>query len=399
MVQKPEIDKKSAIFSLKEFFDSTAFGFMPNQFINVLFYSILLLSGLGWWIVALVNSLKHIGSYVSELFLGNYDNKTLLSRIRLFSLFYAFSFFIMIFGLVYNNYMIFGIGMIFSGISISSQGLLYRRLVKQELKFSYLREYYSRINFFTLLSVALTFVSAYLFLRVNSLIIPLEIASISFILSSYILFRLKPEKKIKELSQITGFRKLVSEYKNIKVFSKRTIFILALAIINATIILTYSYLGIYIFEQYKHFYLGHFGNIALVFGISIIASLLFSKKINYLISNNYGQLPVIIFGISLFSLIPLSYSQSVDFISLIIATSVGLMGMSMLRISSEIYMIRNNFKSKLNGIAFSKILLLMLISLYFYQNYTNYFMFLFYSAIVSLILFFGILIFEQRLTK
>jgi len=393
MVKKPEYEKKQRIFYFKEFFDSTAFGLMPNQFINVLLFSILILNGAAWWIVGLANALKHIASQFSEIFIGKYDSKTMINRIRLFSVLYAFSFFIMIFGLILNNYVIFVFAMILSGISISSQGLLYRRLVKQELKFSYLQEYYKRINLFALFSVALTFVSAYLFIKINSLIIPLEIAAISFILSSYVLFKLRPEKKIKEISQFYNFKK---QFKNIELFSKKSFFVTALALINAIIILTYSYLGIYIFENYKLFMLGYFGNIALVFGIAIVVSIILSKPINYLISNNYGQLPVIIFGIALFSLIPLSFSQSVDFISLILATSIGAIGVSLLRISSEIYMIKNNYKSKASGLYMSVLLLFGVLSMIGFTTYMDYFMILFFTSILALVMFFIMLVLEGQ---
>lgn len=392
-----DYDKKLGVFLSKDFFDSLSFGMMPLQFINVLFYTLLLSTGLGWFVLGIVSALRHMSSISIDIFTGNYTDEAKIKRIRIFSIIYAFSFFIMIFGFIYESATIFASGMVLSGISVSSQGLLYRQLVKNQLRFGYKMRYYKNIKLFTLMSVILTFISALMFAKVQTLVVPLEISAISFLISSYLLFSLKLEKEVEEASQKASiFAEIRQNLSDFRFSWKALLFILSLVLMNAVAVFVYSYAGVFVFEHFRYFYLNGFANIALIFGFSIVLSMLLSKRINHLISRAYGQLPVIVFGSVLFSFMPFYFSIVPDFITLMLATAFGMIGMSLVRISAEVYMINNNLKSKWTNIFMIIALLIVSSLLFFVPNYIYLFYVLFFIAVFCALMFLLILLYEEK---
>ncbi|MFH1072227.1 MAG: MFS transporter [Nanoarchaeota archaeon] len=333
--------QNARIFTFKEILDRLGYGFVTHQFINILFF----LTGAGYLLIGIMNCLKSLLSILLSSVLKEYSKVHELSKgfMSKSGILFGFSFLLMAAGIKLRNLWIFSIALLLGCIGVVSYGDFYSKIIRENLKKEKMNHFLVRISYYGVLITALTFLlSGYLMDKfpidgpavmimgarypIYGYLISFEISAFAFILSGYFIYFLSyktEEKKYRFSRFIAEYFKRVGEHTKI-FFKNRLIFLslLLTIIVSVVQILGNSYYGIYIYRNFNNLGLGGFLNVAVIFSIAIIVSLIapfFTKKIEKLI----GLSPMIVFGALLMAFMPftLAYNPNLNAIGLANAVS------------------------------------------------------------------------------
>lgn len=349
-----ERSRNDGILTIKELFDRIGYGFASQQFINILF----MLSGASFLMIGITNSFKTaltslLSGVIVELRKIKYIGKKLISTSGMV---YGFSFFGITIALVIKNPWLFAVSLIVGSLGIIAHGDLFleysRALLKHEKRSDFLRF----ISYFGILITAASLLIAGFimeFIPVNGIIIDLgflgipdvsfklfgyllvfEITAIMFILSGYLLSLIKDAKDAEilftaDLNFLHFLRNYFSDtISSYKIFSKNNkVYLLTIATITTTVlqVVGNSYYGIFIYERFKNHFLGGFLNVAVVFVVALIASLVgsvLSKKF----ARSLGEAPMLVFGTLLISLMPFTMFFNPKLYAIVLAAALSVVG-------------------------------------------------------------------------
>ncbi len=349
--RKSETDKLVKTFSIKEIFDRIGYGFVPHQFINILFY----LTGANFFWLGVVNGAKSILSIlVSSIFQELSKVKELgKSFISWSGYLFGFSFFGMALGTLIQSPLLFAISLFIGGAGVVTHGDLYRNFVQRHLKKEKMSKFLAKIGNYGLLITAVCMViSGWLMEEfpwtggetvtlfgntypMMGYLISFEITAIMFILSGYMISRIKKNTETQE--KVKGFAK--DYWNKIKVYLKtfltnKHLFLLIAAsiLLGFTQILGNSYFGLFIYQEFTNIAFGGFLNVGIIFAIAVVASLVaptFSRWFN----EHTGLAPTLVFGTLLSALMPLALAYNPNLVAIGIANALSVIGASILGVS------------------------------------------------------------------
>ncbi|NIA04262.1 MAG: MFS transporter, partial [Nitrospiraceae bacterium] len=315
--KKDELKKNSRKIFVIEGFSKFGSGILSNQYLNVLLY---LLVNTNLFIVGLVTTLR----YVVSLFGSFYTEKRLQylspSKIKLSLLGFLIAITATLLGysLVIKNVVLFIVFFVLIGyflnrfnktyISISSQ------LVKKE-KRNYL---FRRLAFFMIsFSILGLFIGAFVLDRISTkefvssshylpVIFIFLIYSTVYYIVSFIILSFKGLRGVQINERKSLLSELKSSFEDIKIFFRdRLIALLFVAGFLMLFITTIgnSFYGIFIFNQMNAFGNLKFLRIAIIFSVTIIASLIgpYIVRIN---SHGSGKMVMLVFGTFLSAFLP-----------------------------------------------------------------------------------------------
>jgi hypothetical protein len=360
MVSKSsEASRNNSIFSFKEFIDRIAFGFSSQQFVNILFA----LSGASLLLIGLVNGLKTILTYIFSGFIKYYSKMKYIGKSIISSsgVLFGLSFLGMTFSVMVKSPILFALSMLFGTFGIIAHGDLYTEFLNSILKNEKRSGFLRIVSYFGILITAASMLLAgYIIdlfplnghiltlnmdgmgfdmpvnLRIIGYLLTFEITAILFIISGYILSFIKEKKDVMQAggaSIMASFRLYfqdMAEYS--RIFSKNTsVKMLTIAMVLGTIIqiLLNSYTGIFIYYNFKDELFKGFMNVAVVFVIALVASILgsmFTKKFY----KSLGEAPMLVFGVLLMTVLPAVLYYNPNMYSIGIATAVSVLGASIM---------------------------------------------------------------------
>jgi MFS family permease len=352
-VKSSESDKNNTLMSFKEFFDRVGYGFASQQFINILF----MLSGASLFLIGFVNGIKTALIYFLSGFLKEY------SRIKYFGksyistagIIYGLSFLGMAFAVVLHNPPLFVLSLLIGSVGVIAHGDLYSSFFNNILRVEHRKTFLKFISYFGIFitaislllagllmdwfpinGVSISFDPAWLSLlapitfKIYGYLLTFEITAIMFILSGYLMSFID-EKKEEVYGSVFYASAFVKEYlKTAKedsvIFIKnKKVLLLTLAAISMTIIQVVgnSYFGIFIYDNFKHQFLGGFMNVAIIFVIALITSIS-GTMLTKAFAKSLGEAPMLVFGTLLVALLPLTlyYNPNLYAIGLAVALSV-----------------------------------------------------------------------------
>lgn len=345
--------KNSNIVLFKDFIDKIGYGFSSPLLMFALLYTITKNPILIGIVLALKNCITLIiSSYVRE-----YDKQFNLNKkkIATYGTIFGILFLLLGFAKRIDSEIIFSTGIILSTLFMVLHGDLYSKYVTQKLIKSRSHSSIRFVSYFGLIISGVAFVIAGYLLDFNNITLNLgftivnipgyllifEIIAFSFIFSSYAFSFVHPEtlkrnffkqdpqiqKKdfikiyLKELKQ--RFKRFITNF-NIKLIFYGTLFSGSLQ----TLISIFA--GIYLYIHYQDtgspfFYL------SIIFGFGIIAASIAPVIARSLIKI-FGKTPMLVFGVLLISIFPLSIYMNVSLKALIIANAISVIGSSTLSI-------------------------------------------------------------------
>lgn len=355
-ILKEDLDTKSKehtkndnILTIKELFDRIGYGFASQQFINILF----MLSGASFLLIGCTNSLKtalssFLSGIITELKKIKYITKNIISTSGVI---YGFGFFGMTLAVVMKSPLFFAFSLLIGSLGIIAHGDLFTEFSASLLKHERRSEFLRFISYFGMIITATSLLIAGIIMEIipiNGLIINLgfiglpditfklfgyllifEITAIMFILSGYLLSLIQENQYLftADMNTLGFLHNYLSEsILSYKIFGKnKKIYLLMIATVTTTVIqvIGNSYYGIFIYQRFKDQFFGGFLNVALVFVVALLASLLgtiFTKKF----SKSLGEAPMLVFGVLLIALMPftLYYNPTLYAIALAAALSV-----------------------------------------------------------------------------
>ena len=343
MEEKPELNnetEESKKFVIKEGLDKIGFGFGSQQFINILF----LLSGASIFLLGLINSLKVVFGSLISFFIERSNNLgTNKKLISLGGIVFGFSFLLMSVALYIKSILIFSIAILISGVSIIFYGesrnifqIKNRKFVEKVAKYGLIITAISLFFAAFLMDkfplngkrIMLNIFGNLFSIKIYGFLIVFEITAISFIIAGYVLSKVKVKKIVQELPSKINYRGF---FKN-KVLLLLIITNVVLALVQT---IGYSYYGVFIFKNFSKDLFGGFLNVAMVFLISVFNSVTgyFIVKIN---TKTYRKFPMIVFGIAMITVMPLTYFLKQDLIFLTMATIIGIIGNSIVGVTNSL---------------------------------------------------------------
>ena len=351
--RKNLILKNSNIVLFKDFFDKIGFGFSSPLLIFAILYTI----NPQPLLIGVVVAIKSFIMLMSSSFIKEYDERFNFNpkKIATYGTIFGILFLVLGFAKRINSELIYTLGILISTFFMVLHGDLYSKYVAQKLIKSRSHKSIRFVSYFGLIITGLAFiVSGYLldfnnitlnfgFILINipGYLLVFEIIAFAFIFSSYAFSFVHPEvlenkRDLKEQSEkkkkffILFFSELKTKFKvffnntNIKLIFYGTLFSGSLQ----SLITVFS--GIYLYSQFLNtgkafFYL------SIIFGFGILAATIAPTIARKLI-RIFGKTPMLVFGVFLISIFPLSIYLNVSFYALIIANAISVIGSSTLAI-------------------------------------------------------------------
>ncbi|MGE0793126.1 MAG: hypothetical protein AB7V77_03040 [Candidatus Woesearchaeota archaeon] len=359
---KNKYSKLNFLFSSKELFDRLGYGFVAYQFIIIFFF----LMGAPIFLVGLISGLKDLlTSLLSSIIEEYYEFKNIKSIfISKAGILFGFSFLLMALAIRLKSVWLFSVSFLISSVGVVTYGHLYKKLMETSIKYERRSWFLQQITQYGLIITVIAFlISGYILNHVglndtlytftilgntlscpiNAYLIIFEIAAILFIISGFILSKL-PDLKSKEHYPFNSFfsayiHKIVSEIKIFKQNSKLKYLLVGVVLISVIQTFANTYYGYYIYLQFKDVFFKGFLNIALIYSIAILISLI-SLKFTNILRNRFGSSPIVVFGTLLSAILPLVLIFNPHFYVVIVANAVFVIGTTMASYSQH-YIVKN----------------------------------------------------------
>jgi MFS family permease len=168
--------------------------------------------------------------------------------------------------------------------------------------------------------------------KIYGYLLAFEVTAIMFIISGYLMSFIE-EKREDVLGSTLYAVAFMKEYvktakEDSKIFIKnKKVLLLTIAAIIMTIvqIIGNSYFGIFIYEHFKHQFLGGFMNVAVVFVIALITSIS-GTMLSKAFAKSLGEAPMLVFGTLLVALLPLTMFFNPNLYAIGLATALSIIG-------------------------------------------------------------------------
>jgi hypothetical protein len=354
-VRSVETTRNNKLLGFKEFFDRVGYGFASQQFINILF----MLSGASLFMVGFVNGLRTAFVYLMSGFLKEYSKikyfgKTYISTAGIV---YGLSFLGMAFAVVLHSQLLFMLSLLIGSIGVIAHGDLYTSFIGSVLKSEHRNTFLRFISYFGIFITAIALVLSGLLMELISVngvsiifnpswlhltspmhftvygyLVAFEITAIMFILSGYLISFVE-EKKEQMYDSVSYASAFVGEYmrtakEDSKIFIKnKKVLLLTIAAVIMTIaqVVGNSYFGIFIYDHFKHQFLGGFLNVAIIFVIALITSIS-GTMLTKAFAKSLGEAPMLVFGTLLIALLPLTIYYNPNLYAIGLATALSVIG-------------------------------------------------------------------------
>lgn len=344
------------LFTSKEIMDRIGYGFATHQYINILFYIIAQAAGLGsiaLFLVGIINGAKNLLTIIISSLVEEYEKVKQLSKkvMSYGGILFGFSFLFIAFSIVIKSIPLFSVALLLGSIGVVSYGDLYKKLLTQNLKKERMGIFLRKISEYGVIITAICLlISGYLLqtipmegkiitifghqFKAYGYLISFEITAFAFILSGYILSKIKQKKR-----EDTGKFSIAKYYLNLKqdcstLFTNKKVILLMIASMLAAIIQTIgnSYYGIFIYTTFHDIAFKGFLNVAIIYAIAILISMLgpfFAKKLHRTI----GFSPMLVFGTLLVAMTPFFAAFKATLQTVGIAVSLSIIGAAILGFS------------------------------------------------------------------
>lgn len=349
-----ETHKNNRLMSFKEFFDRIGYGFASQQFINILF----MLSGASLLLIGFVNGIKTVLIYFLSGFMREY------SRIKYFGkkyissagILYGLSFLGMAFSVVIHNSLMFMVCLLIGSIGVIAHGDLYLKFFSEVLKSEHRGTFLRFVSYFGIFITAISLMLSGLLMeffpvsgtsftldlgwlglsslnfKIYGYLLAFEITAVMFILSGYLMSFIE-EKREDLFGSTLNAAAFLKEYiktakEDSRIFIKnKKVMLLTFAAIVMTIaqVIGNSYFGIFIFENFRHQFLGGFMNVAVIFVIALITSIT-GTILTKTFAKSLGEAPMLVFGTLLVALLPLTMYYNPNLYAIGLATALSIIG-------------------------------------------------------------------------
>jgi hypothetical protein len=369
-----EEKRNNRIFAFKEVFDRIGYGFSSTQFINILFYII----GAGYFVIGTVNGLKTVLSLVISSVMQEYVKARRVS-IKFLSksgVLFGLSFLFIALAITLKSVPLFSLALLVGAVGVVTYGDLYERLAEEHLKRERLGRFMLNVSQFGIIITGVSMIlSGMLFdrfpifgaekvlvfgrsLPLYGFLICFEITAITLILSGYVLHFVKEKAADKQPKEFLATYYLrVREQARLFIANKHLVLLLLASSITGLVqVLGNSFYGIYIYQKFMDgtfagLFEGVFLNIAFIFLFAIVVSFLGPIFSGYL-NRRVGLAPSLVFGSLLVAMMPLVAVYNPNFMPLLVANALGIVGAALLGIGQGL-LVRKLLRENQRGLFYA----------------------------------------------
>lgn len=336
--------RNSRLFAAREFIDRFGYGAAAPQFINILFS----FTGASLFLIGLFNGLRTVVSMLITSVLQEYARVHRVSKglISAAGVLFGFSFFLMAFSVLAGNPWLFAAAMLTGAVGVVAYGDLYNKFVLETLRREKMGGVLRRMGQYGILvTMAATLLSGWLIDRFPiggpemsllgfsftpiGYVLSFEITAFAFIISSY-LFSFVREEREERKHPLWAFVKshcgaLRRHVKGLMKDRYVALLVIATAVTGLLEVLGQSYYGIFIYQEFRHQFLGGFLNVAAILAIAILASFIgpwFTRKLQRAI----GLTPMLVFGSLLIAILPFTLVFNPNLAAVAVAFACSVIG-------------------------------------------------------------------------
>ncbi|MGV8141916.1 MAG: hypothetical protein ACP5NW_05745 [Candidatus Woesearchaeota archaeon] len=354
-IKTEESTRNNKLLSIKEFLDRIGYGFASQQFVNILF----LLSGASLFLIGFINGIKTAIIYLISGFLKEY------SRIKYFGktyistsgVIYGLSFLGMAFAVVIRSPLLFIFSILIGSVGVIAHGDIYIRLFNEILKSEHRKTFLKFISYFGIFITAISLLLAGMLMEfipvtgiplefnptwlglmnpihfeIYGYLLAFEITAVMFILSGYLMSFIEEKKEdvygssLYVFSFMKEYLKTAKEDSNIFIKNNKVMLLTFAAIVMTIVqVIGNSYFGIFIYENFRHQFLGGFMNVAVIFVIALITSIT-GTMLTKAFAKSIGEAPMLVFGTLLVALLPLTMYYNPNLYAIGLATALSVIG-------------------------------------------------------------------------
>ncbi len=340
-------ESKRSTFLTKEILDRIGYGLASQQFLNVLFVQ----SGASLFLVGVINGLKVMSSVVVSYLLERHQLSTKANRffMMIVGLLFGVSIFTTTVALAMKSIPLFVLSTVFASVIAVCYGTLYQDWFRAHLEMRKRGFLLSRISYYglgitgiSMLAGAfladrftngqtLAFAALGYNVRLQGFVAALIMAALIFMFSALIMLLIgdRSRKKIapRPLPTVTS-----ATWKEL--FSSRVLIILFIASATISIVQTLAtaYYGIFIYQYFNHSGFGGFMNVAAIFLIALLTSIVGPLIAQYN-ARAYGKFPMLVFGTLLIAIGPVTYYYNPNLLSISVAMFLSTIGSAICGVS------------------------------------------------------------------
>ncbi|MEA3430856.1 MAG: MFS transporter [Nanoarchaeota archaeon] len=353
-VKHEKVKKKRSLsktFLTKEILDRIGYGFGAEQFINILFFH----TGASYFLIGIINGIKALVSVFFSSFLTKYtETKSIDKKIIARSgIMFGFSFLLIAIARFIHSVPLFIVAVLLGAVSVVSHGNLYQKLISDVLRKEKRSETLRKIGYYGVFILGISMlISGFLMdifpaagtpitflgkqFRVYGYLLAFEITAFAFIISGFTLsfVKEKPKQKVSISEEFHNFY-FTLKHNTIKYLKNKTILILLITatITGFTQTIGYSYYGLYIYQIFNSIYLKGFLNVATIFLVAALFSLV-SPMVARKVSKKYGQVPMLVFGTTLLSIMPFTFYFNPTIYTIAAGTVLSIIGASLVGLAT-----------------------------------------------------------------
>lgn len=346
-------------FALKEILDRIGYGFVSHPFLNILFS----FAGASYFLIGLINALRNVLSLVFSSFLKEFSKVHILRKnfISRAGIVYGFSFLIMSFAVVIRSPLLFSIAFLIGALGVVAHGELYVKFLRTHLKRENMGSFLSKISSYGLMitvismlisgfvmdffplsgkAISLSLLGHTFNFTVYGYLVSFEITAFAFILSGYVLSRIKQQTvdvNARMSSFIGKFSTKLSIHSKMFFSNKMVLLLTLTSILTGVVqILGNSFYGIFIYNHFKDEFLGGFLNVAVIFSIAAVFSFIgpwFTRNLR----RHIGISPMLVFGSLLTAMLPLSLAFNPYLVVVAVASALFIVGSSILGMAQSFF--------------------------------------------------------------
>ncbi len=320
---------------LKEILDRIGFGFGSQQFINIIFY----IMQAPLFLIVVLNGIRGLLTMTISSFLHEHSKSMAIRKRAIVwsGLIFSISFVGISAAIFLNSYTFFAVTVLVNAVFLVFYGDFYYNIILSAIRLERAGHFLKRMSEYGLLiTAAALLLGGYLLnaFRETGYIIIMLVAAVPFMLSIVTLYFISATPHAAGTAALSSILKdyFRTAREDIPLFMRNsTILILILTGSITSIVQTLgnAFYGIYIYQYlYSEGFTG-FLNVAVIFVIALVASLLGSTIIRKT-TTNIGKFPLLVFGTLLVAITPLTFYFNPNFTAISIAITIGILGSSML---------------------------------------------------------------------
>lgn len=353
------LEKNNTLIKYKILVDKLGAGFSSIQFLNILFF----FTGASFFMIGIVNALKSaINTVTSSIVKRRAERGHFSTDLMILSgIFFGLSFLLVATSVNFGWSWLFAISLLVGSFFFVIHGDMFQIFLDRYLKKLKPGIFTERTTFIGIVVMAVSiFLSALLLEKIPitgvQFKLPIiglshyfgywlsfEIATIAFIMSSYLFMRIKitlVSFNVQDQGYTGGYFSEMRQSAR-KYFSNKYLLILTLAMIFVGVFqaIMNAFVGIYMYDSYKNVFLGGFLNVGFMLSLALLVVLI-GPLITGKMNRNLGVVPLFVFGTLLMAILPLTLYYNAYFPAVVVANLLCVLGAAMIGAGHNLVAVR-----------------------------------------------------------